>query len=74
VKYPKGIFHKSNGTMKRKICNLTDSGSDEDEMIAQLKETFHIARKESEKVQILTSGKSNKSSKPQITWFRLLRK
>jgi hypothetical protein len=36
--------------MKRKIFDLTDSGSDEDEMIGQLKETFHIASKESEKV------------------------
>jgi hypothetical protein len=31
--------------MKRKIFHLTDSNSDEDEMIAQVKETFHIARK-----------------------------
>jgi hypothetical protein len=65
--------------MKRKIFNLTDSsGSDsssEGEMIAQLKEKFHITGKKSEKFQILTVlpeswlGKSNKTSKPQIIWF-----
>lgn len=45
MNYPKGILHRSNGTMKREISNLTDSSSGEDEMIAQLKETFHIVRK-----------------------------
>jgi hypothetical protein len=67
------MFHKSNGTMRRKIFHLTDSSSDEDEMVAQLKETFQIASKENEKVYILTSRKSNKSSRSQIAWFRLPR-
>jgi hypothetical protein len=47
---------KSKEPWKKKI-NLTDSSggnsSDEGEMIAQLKETFHIIGKKSEKFQIL---------------------
>jgi hypothetical protein len=57
VKYPKDKFKKVKGAVKRKILNLKlwqSNSSSEGEMIAQLKEKFHITGKESEKVQILT--------------------
>jgi hypothetical protein len=56
VKYPKENFRKVKGAMKRKIFSLTDYScsniSGGVEMIAQLKETFHMTRV-SEKIQIL---------------------
>jgi hypothetical protein len=76
VKYPKEEFRKVKGAVKRKIFNLTASSgsiiSGEGEMIAQLKEKFHITGKRSEKAQILAilpeswsvRKISNKNSKP----------
>jgi hypothetical protein len=49
VKYLKEKFKNVKGAMKRKTFNLTDSSdrdsSGEGEMIAQLKENFHITGK-----------------------------
>jgi hypothetical protein len=49
VMYPNGKFKKVKGAMKRKIFNLTDSSgndsSGEGELIAWLKEKFHITGK-----------------------------
>jgi CTP-dependent riboflavin kinase len=54
VKYPKEKFKM----FKRKTFNLAESSdsnsSSESEMIAQLKGKFHVTRKKSENVQILT--------------------
>jgi hypothetical protein len=56
-KYLKEKFKKVKGAVKRKIFNLTNStgndSSGEGEMIAQLKEKFHITGKKSAMVQML---------------------
>jgi hypothetical protein len=82
VKHPTKESRKIKEVMKRKIINLTDSSgfdsSGNGEMIAQLKEIFHITGKKSEKIQILkvlpnhwSSTKIQQELKPKITWFRL---
>jgi hypothetical protein len=56
VKQPKQKLKKIKGAMKREIFSLTDSSgrdsSEDSEVIAQLKEKFHIAEKMSKKVKI----------------------
>jgi hypothetical protein len=82
VKCPKEKFKKIKGARNRRIFHSTDSsGSDssgEGEMIAHLKETFHITGKKREMSKFSCFfqrasqlGKSNKMPKPCITWFRM---
>jgi hypothetical protein len=51
-KYPKEIFKKAKGAMKRKLINLTNSSSSnssgEGEKMAQLKKKFYITGKKKE--------------------------